>query len=40
MHNASQQVVLTSACVRMCGRVLHAKKPQKLFKLQSQVIES
>lgn len=40
MHNASQQVVLTSACVRMCGCGLHADNPQKLFKLQSQVLES
>lgn len=37
MHNASQQVGLTSACVRICGRVLHVKKPQQLSKLQTQV---
>lgn len=40
MHNASQQALLTSACVRVCGCVLHVKKPQKLFKLHSQVTES
>lgn len=40
MHNASQQVLLTSACVPMRGRVPHVKKPQELFKLRSQAMES